>query len=113
MDVEVWVNTRVTDYDGFTVSTNSGRTIHARTLIWAAGVKGVPIKGIRPEAINQAARILTDRYCRLKGSETIFVTGDAALMEGDPGYTKGHPQVAQVAIQQGKLVGKNLKRQLK
>lgn len=110
MGVDVWVNTRVTDYDGFTISTDSGRTLHSRTLIWAAGVKGVPIKGIRQELITPAGRVLVDRFCRLKGSENIYITGDAALMEGDPEYPKGHPQVAQVALQQGEMVGKNLMR---
>lgn len=108
MGVEVWVNTRVTDYDGLTISTNAGRTLRTRTLIWAAGVKGVPIKGINTDVINPAGRILTDRTCRMKGAENIFVTGDASLMENDPGYPKGHPQVAQVAIQQARRVGKNL-----
>lgn len=113
MGVDVWVNTRVTDYDGFTISTNAGRTLHSRTLIWAAGVKGVPIKGIRPDVINQAGRILVDRTCLMKGSANIYVTGDASCVEGDPEYPKGHPQVAQVAIQQGELVGANLVRMVK
>lgn len=113
MGVDVWVNTRVTDYDGFTVTTNAGRTLHSRTLIWAAGVKGVPVEGLNPASINPAGRIFTDRFCRMKGSENIFVTGDAALIEGDEEYPKGHPQVAQVAIQQAKMVGMNLVRQKK
>lgn len=110
MGVEVWVNTRVTDYDGFRITTNSDRTLFARTLIWAAGVKGVPVNGLNPAVINQAGRIAVDRYCRMKDSANIFVTGDAAIMEGDPDYPKGHPQVAQVAIQQAAMVGRNLVR---
>ncbi len=113
MGVDVWVNTRVTDYDGFTVTTNAGRTLHSKTLIWAAGVKGVPIQGLDAAAINQAGRILTDRFCKMKGSDSIYITGDASLVEGDEKYPKGHPQVAQVAIQQAAMVGKNLVRQQK
>jgi NADH dehydrogenase len=112
MGVDVWVNTRVTDYDGLTITTNAGRTLHSRTLIWAAGVKGVPVKGLNPEVINGAGRIFTDRQCKVKGYANIFVAGDASLMEGDPEYPNGHPQVAQVAIQQGALIGKNLVRSL-
>lgn len=110
MDVDVWVNTRVTDYDGFTISTSAGRTLRSRTLIWAAGVKGVPLQGIDAAIISQAGRILVDRYCKMKGSQNIFITGDVALIEGDPAYPKGHPQVAQVALQQGAMVGRNLMR---
>lgn len=113
MGVDVWVNTRVTDYDGFTISTNAGRTLHSRTLIWAAGVKGVPVDGLNPEVINPAGRILTDRSCLMKGSSNIFIAGDASLVQNDPEYPNGHPQVAQVAIQQGALIGKNLLRSLK
>jgi NADH dehydrogenase len=113
MGVDVWVNTRVTDYDGFTITTNAGRTLHSKTLIWAAGVKGVPVDGLKAEVINQAGRILIDRQCKVKGYENIFVAGDASCVEGDEEYLKGHPQVAQVAIQQGSLIGKNLVRGLK
>jgi NADH:ubiquinone reductase (H+-translocating) len=113
MGVDVWVNTRVTDYDGFTISTNAGRTLHSRTLIWAAGVKGVPVDGLNPQVITQSGRILTDRQCKVNGYENIFVAGDASQVEGDPEYPKGHPQVAQVAIQQGSVIGKNLVRGLK
>lgn len=111
MGVDVWVNTRVTDYDGFTVTTNVGRTLHSKTLIWAAGVKGVPIQGLNADSINPAGRIFTDRFCKMKGSDCIYITGDASLVEGDEKYPKGHPQVAQVAIQQAAMVGKNLVRQ--
>ena len=113
MGVDVWVNTRVTDYDGFTVTTNAGRTLHSKTLIWAAGVKGVPVDGLNPEVINQAGRILVDAQCKVKGYQNIFVAGDASFVENDPRYPKGHPQVAQVAIQQGRMIGKNLVRSLK
>ncbi len=113
MGVDVWVNTRVTDYDGFKITTNAGRTLYAKTLIWAAGVKGVPVNGLNPQVITPAGRILTDRTCKVNGYENIFVAGDASQMEGDPEYPKGHPQVAQVAIQQGSVIGKNLVRSLK
>lgn len=108
MGVDVWVNTRVTDYDGFTITTNAGRTLHTKTLIWAAGVKGVPVQGLKPEVVNGAGRIFTDRQCKVNGYANIFVAGDASLVQGDNEYPNGHPQVAQVAIQQGKLIGKNL-----
>lgn len=111
--VDVWVNTRVTDYDGFKISTNAGRTLYSKTLIWAAGVKGVPVDGLDPQVINPAGRILTDRTCRMKGSTNIFIAGDASLVQEDPEYPNGHPQVAQVAIQQGARIGKNLVGSLK
>jgi NADH dehydrogenase len=49
-----------------------------------------------------------DRYNRVKGSDNIFVIGDAAFMT-ETRYPDGHPQVAQVAIQQARLLAGNLK----
>ncbi len=112
MGVDIWLNTRVMDYDGLTVTTNTGKQLHSRTLVWAAGVKGVPIQGVRAEVINGAGRILTDRCGLVKGSQAMYVVGDASLIEGDPDFDKGHPQVAQVAIQQAIELGKNLVKQL-
>lgn len=112
MGVDIWLNTRVMDYDGLIVTTNTGKQLHSRTLVWAAGVKGVPIQGVNAESINGAGRILTDRFGLVKGSQSMYVLGDASLIEGDPDFVKGHPQVAQVAIQQAVALGKNLVKQL-
>ncbi len=113
MGVDILLNTRVTDYDGITVTTNTGTVLHSRTLVWAAGVKGIPIHGIDPSVISNSGRILTDRFCKMKSSGAVYILGDAAAIENDPIFPKGHPQVAQVAIQQAISVGKNLVRSLK
>jgi NADH dehydrogenase len=110
MGVDVQLDTAVKSYDGKTVTFQNGNTVKSRTLIWAAGVKGQPIDGIAPEAIGRGARILVDQYNRVKGYDNIFAIGDAALMDGDPGFPQGHPQMAPPAQQQGKLVAENIKR---
>ena len=109
MGVDVRLNTAVKSYDGNTVTFQSGQTLASRTLIWAAGVKGQPIEGIKPESIGRGARILVDEFNRVKGYDNIFAIGDAALMDGDPDYPQGHPQMAPPAMQQGQLVAKNIK----
>src|SRR5690606_13341557 len=48
-----------------------------------------------------------NRYNQVEGYANIFALGDIALMETEK-YLNGHPQVAQPAIQQGKLLGGNL-----
>lgn len=110
MGVDVLLNKRVKDYDGTTVTMADGSTLHTKSLIWAAGVKGVPIEGLPAEVITPSSRILTDRMNRVKNHESIFALGDAAQIEGDPVFEKGHPQVAQVAIQQATQLGNNLVR---
>jgi NADH:ubiquinone reductase (H+-translocating) len=81
-------------------------------LIWAAGIKGVVIEGLKPESINNRGRIFTDEYCKIKGSENIFAIGDVACMIQEE-FPNGHPQVAPVAIQQAELLAANLKKTFK
>lgn len=99
---------RVTDYDGDKVFLASGKEIPANNVIWAAGVTGNIISGLNPEQIVKN-RYKTDRYNRVIGYDNIFAIGDIAYME-TPKYPQGHPQVANVAINQGKVLGKNLLR---
>ncbi|RAW01816.1 NAD(P)/FAD-dependent oxidoreductase [Pseudochryseolinea flava] len=110
MGVKVHLNCAVKSYDGYAVVFNTGEKLITRTLIWAAGVKGQPVAGLSAESFGRAQRIKVDEFNRVKGYENIFAIGDAAIMEGDTGFPSGHPQMAQPAIQQGKLVAENIKR---
>jgi NADH dehydrogenase len=107
--VKVWLNRRVKSYDGYTVLLDSGEKLITRTLFWAAGVTGAPIAGIRPESVLRGNRLQVDIFNRVVGYNNIFAIGDIAAMvtEENP---QGHPMLAQPAMQQGKLLGKNLKR---
>ena len=107
LGAEIWLNVRVTKYDGTEITTASGKPLHSANLIWAAGVKGQTIEGINTEVIIPAKRILVDEINRVKGYDNIFAIGDIACMVTDK-YQRGHPQVAPVAIQQGHLLAKNL-----
>ncbi|WP_340156191.1 NAD(P)/FAD-dependent oxidoreductase [uncultured Winogradskyella sp.] len=110
LGVKVSCNTIVKHYDGKTVTTNSGDTMESETLIWAAGVTGAPIQGLKPEAIMERAnRYNVNHFNQVEDYPNIFAVGDIALMATEA-YPKGHPQVAQPAIQQGHLLGKNLLR---
>lgn len=102
----------VEDYDGKTVKFSNGDTQEAATLIWAAGVTGNLIEGLSEKHLTKANRLHVDRYNQVKDHENIFAVGDAAHMETE-NYPEGHPMLAPVAMQQGKQLGKNLKRWLK
>lgn len=104
--VIVKFNAAVKTYDGFSVKLGDGTEIISQTVIWAAGVMGNVIEGLNPEGIK-GGRYVVDEYNRLEGYQNIFAVGDAAVMIA-PDRPKGHPMVAQVAIQQGKSVGRNL-----
>jgi len=106
LSVNLFLDTRVLDYDGKTVTLSNGTALKARTLIWAAGVKGNTMEGIPQETIIANNRIKVDSYNKINGFENIFAIGDIAYMTEEK-YPKGHPQVAQVAIQQAETLAKN------
>jgi len=112
LGVQIWKNSRVTGYDGKTVTTNTDVDFETATLVWAAGVKGVEIKGLNAKDLLVAgSRIPVDEYNRVKGYNNIFAVGDVACMQTKDA-PKGHPMMAQPAMQQGRNLGENLVRLL-
>lgn len=110
LGVQVHCNTFVKEYDGLSVTTNTDLKLQSETLIWAAGVTGDAINGLKAEAlVDKINRYKVNQFNQVEGYNNIFALGDIAYMETEA-YPKGHPQVAQPAIQQGKLLGKNLLR---
>jgi NADH dehydrogenase len=105
--VDVWLDRFVKSYDGYTVELDNGQKFITRSLIWAAGVVGSPLDGIRKESILRSGRIKVDEYNRVEGYDTIFAIGDVAAMITNT-TPQGHPMMAPPAMQQGKLLGKNL-----
>lgn len=108
LGVQVWLNTKVSAYDGVTISTDREPML-TQTLIWAAGVHCMPIDGVPAEKLVRGNRITVNRFNEVEDVEGLYALGDIAYME-TPDYPKGQPQVAQPAIQQGKALGKNLMR---
>ena len=107
MGVILYNGVRVQSFDGELLTINDGRTIRTRNVIWAAGVVGQFPEGIRKEFVVKGNRIQTDDINRVKGYGNIFAIGDvAAVITADT--PEGHPGVAQVAIQQGNHLAKNL-----
>lgn len=106
LGVQVWFNTMVEDYDGKIITTST-RPFDATTMIWAAGVKGSLIPGIEGEEVIAGGRYIVNEFNQVKGFENIFAIGDVAVMI-TPEEPRGDPMVAQVAIQQGSLLAKNL-----
>ena len=110
MGVNVLLNKMVTDYDHHRVILKDGSQIATRTFIWVSGVAAEKITNLDGEHLGRGARIIVDEHNRVKCFDNIFSIGDQCIMpEGDPNYPGGHPQLAQVAIQQGKLLARNLK----
>ncbi len=113
MGVHIHTNTQVSQYKNNLVSTNTDLSLKAATFIWSAGVTGAPVSGIKAESlIPRANRYKVNSYNQIEGYTNVFAIGDISVMETKL-FPKGHPMVAQPAIQQGAHLSKNLKRHLK
>lgn len=107
--VEVRLNTVLKSYDNKMVSFADGSSEYWETLIWTAGVVGEPMPGLPAETVGHGGRIVVDDFCKVKGLEDVYAIGDIALcMTAEA--PKGHPQVAQVAIQMAKTLANNFNR---
>jgi len=107
LGVQVKLNTRVTNFENGIVTLTTGETIEAKTLIWAAGITANSFEGIAPEMRGAGQRMITDEHNKVTGLEHIYAIGDSSIMTTDPAYPHGHPQLAQVAIQQGRNLAGN------
>jgi NADH:ubiquinone reductase (H+-translocating) len=112
MGVKLFFNTVVQDYDGKMVTLKDGRTIRTRNMIWTAGVMGTFPEGIPKDIVVKGNRIRVDNFNGVQGIPNVFAIGDVAYMETKD-FPKGHPQLANVAINQAKNLAANMKRLLK
>ena len=107
LGVHVFLNTRVSGYDGTALLLPDNTKFYTDTVIWTAGVKGAPIDGIPSEAIIGGNRISVDAYNSVVGTENVFAIGDVAACLNDEN-PRGLPMLAPVAQQQGKHLAKNI-----
>ena len=107
LGITVRVNCKVVDFDSSVIKLENGENFNTKILIWAAGIKGQMPQGINQDMIVRGNRIKVNQYNRVEGCENIFAIGDIAFMKTEA-YPFGHPQVAQVALQQAALLATNL-----
>lgn len=107
MGITIYNSVHVEHYDGDVLKIDDGTVIKTRNVFWAAGVRGEMPQGLALESVLKGNRIQTDDINRVKGYQYIFAIGDIAsvISEANP---NGFPGVAQVALQQGKQLAKNL-----
>lgn len=109
MGVDIQFGKMVTDYRDHKVVMKDGTEIPTRTFLWVSGIRANAMPGIDESHMGRGFRFKVDEYNRIQGVEDVFVIGDQCLQTSDAAYPNGHPQVAQVAIQQAKNLAKNLK----
>jgi NADH dehydrogenase len=107
MGVEVKLNHQVKDYQDDIVTFANGESIATKTVVWAAGITGSVFEGIPAESYGRGRRLIVDESNKVMGLTNVYAIGDTCLQTTDKNFPNGHPQVAQVAIQQGKHLAKN------
>jgi len=108
MGVKVRLNTMVKDFVADTIQFADGSTIASKNLIWAAGVTAMTFKGIPEDVYGRGKRLKVDEFNQVLGLPDIYAIGDTCIQLTDPAFPQGHPQLAQVAIQQGGNLGENM-----
>jgi len=109
MHVIIKLNTRVNDFIEDQVILSTGEMIEAKNLIWTSGVSAMVFEGIPAACYDRSKRMLSDAYNKVIGTEDIYAIGDTSMQTHEPAYPHGHPQLAQVSIQQAKLLAANFK----
>ena len=105
LGVEVRKNCQVTSIEAEAVVVGD-RRIAAATTLWAAGVAASPLARSLGVPVDRAGRVLVERDLTIPGHPEVFVIGDLATFLHQTG--KPLPGVAPVAIEQGRLVARNI-----
>ena len=112
LGVHLHLDKVVKDYDGETIVIDDGSTLKADKVIWAAGITGNKIAGLPEAAITKGNRLKVNAFNQVEGAENIFAVGDISWQTEEK-YPTGHPQVAQVAIQQAVQLAANMKKMVR
>lgn len=108
LGVNVKLNTLVKDYVNNSVILDDGTSISSATLVWASGVIAKEVAGIPAHLIGRGRRIIVDGFNSVKDIDGVYCMGDQCIMSNDASFPNGHAQLAQVAIQHGNWLAKNL-----
>ncbi|MCL1938069.1 MAG: NAD(P)/FAD-dependent oxidoreductase [Candidatus Azobacteroides sp.] len=101
----------VKNYEKPFVELSFGEKIRSHNVFWVGGIKANSLPGMSDESYNRG-RIVVDEYNAVNGYDGIYAIGDTCLLISDHS-PKGHPQVAQVALQMAKNLAQNLNREVR
>jgi NADH:ubiquinone reductase (H+-translocating) len=105
--VEIALNTRLESYLDGVVTLSDGRAFAADTLVWTAGVRPSPLARTSGLPVDDAGRIVTDEYLRVRDVEDAWAAGDAAAVP-DPASGGISPPTAQYGMRQGRALARNV-----
>lgn len=107
--VEVRLETTMKSYGNNVITLENGEEIYSEMVIWTAGITGEPFEFIGGSPVlARGNRFVVDEYNMVKGVDDVYAIGDISFLCNDDYPTAGHPQLAQVALQQAKNLARNL-----
>jgi NADH:ubiquinone reductase (H+-translocating) len=112
LGVEVVLGQMVEHVEPGAVKLKSGDVIRSYTMVWATGVKGVPLAETVGVELEKGHRIPVTRTLKIKGYHGAYAIGDIAHLL-DPETDQPYPQVIPVAQQQGSLLAENILREMR
>lgn len=112
LGVHIVLNTAVKDFVEEKVILSNGEVIESNVLIWASGVIAREVKGLPAEILARGRRIMVDEFNKVQGTANIYAIGDICYQTTDQAFPNSHPQLAQVAMQQGSNLASNFKRMI-
>src|SRR5215470_407808 len=109
--VEIRAKTKVSCVRDKGVCLTDGTEIDAATIVWTAGTQPNPVVKTLP-CKTEKGRVCVDETLRVPGWPGVWALGDCALVP-DPATGGFHPPTAQHAIRQGKVLARNILRELR
>jgi len=107
LGVQVRTNARIAaaTEEGFRLA--DGQLVEGGVFVWAGGVKAPALVAGSGLPTGHNGRVKVDRYLRVLDHQEIYVAGDVASVT-DPRTGHVLPPLAQVALEEGETVARNL-----
>ena len=106
--IEVRTSTTVERISADSVELSDGEVVPCRTVAWTAGVRPAPVVEKLGLPLDDAGRIVTDRFCQVQGRADVWAIGDAAAVPDPARPGQPTPPTCQHALRQGRTVGGNV-----
>ena len=106
--IEIHTGTTIERVGPDSVELSTGEIVPARTVVWTAGVKPHPVVARLGLPLDDAGRIVADRYCAVAGRPGVWAIGDAAAVPDPAAAGNPSPPTAQHVVRQAKVAADNV-----
>lgn len=110
LGVTVWEQHQVKEIDSLGVLLADGTRLASANVIWAAGVRAVPLGATLGTEVDRSGRVKVAEDCSVPGHPNVFAIGDMAAMKDCNGVDV--PGLCPAAIQQGLFVARCIREDL-